>query len=160
MPVDYAALAEQARQSGAAKPPVDYEALAAQARTPAPQEQPDFKPPEGSSLSRFAGGLWDTTIGGILGSAKILTDAARAHISGTPVSPETAQALGSIVQAHADQAQKMKDAWGRGDHVEGFGHALASALPVLGPAAAHAGERVEGRPPEFDRYGNVVKQGQ
>lgn len=122
--------------------------------------QPDFKEPEGSAASRYGSGLWSTTLGGIGASAKLLVDAARAHLTGSPVSTETALALGGIVQAHADQAQKMKDSWNAGNYSEAFGHALATALPAVGPAAAHAGERMGGEAPEFDRFGNVTKQGE
>lgn len=43
---------------------------------------------------------------------------------------------------------------------EALGHGLASALPVIGPAAAAIGEQIGGTEPRFDKYGNVLEPGQ
>jgi hypothetical protein len=54
--------------------------------------------------------------------------------------------VGNVGDAATEQAQKAKAAWDRGEHVEAAGHALAAVLPVVGPAAANAGEAIgEGR---------------
>jgi PAS domain-containing protein len=49
----------------------------------------------------------------------------------------------SIAGAHLDQMGKAKDSYLSGDIVEGMGHAAAAAMPVIGPAAAAAGEEIE-----------------
>lgn len=65
-----------------------------------------------------------------------------------------AQDVGNAVQAQSDQWDKAKSAWNRGqqpgnpnsfaDKVEAGGHALAAALPLVGPGAAEAGETIGG----------------
>ncbi len=53
----------------------------------------------------------------------------------------------NAVKGSQDQAQKAIDAWRRGDHFEAIGRAVASQIPILGPAAAKAGEDIgEGKP--------------
>lgn len=52
---------------------------------------------------------------------------------------QTAQAIEDL--QHAEKA-KAAAAWQEGNTSEAFGHGLASVMPVLGPAAAHAGERI------------------
>jgi hypothetical protein len=49
----------------------------------------------------------------------------------------------NVLSAHADQVVKAKDSYLSGDIVEGMGHAAAAAMPVIGPAAAAAGEEIE-----------------
>lgn len=46
--------------------------------------------------------------------------------------------------AMGDQATKAREAFGEGRYSESLGHGIASAVPVLGPAAAAAGERIAG----------------
>jgi hypothetical protein len=48
----------------------------------------------------------------------------------------------NAASAANDQRKKALASLGRGDLVEGGGHALAAAIPVLGPAAAQAGEKI------------------
>lgn len=50
--------------------------------------------------------------------------------------------LPGIIQGAKDQWQKASDAYQAGDYSGAAGHALASALPVIGPTAAHAGETI------------------
>lgn len=50
-----------------------------------------------------------------------------------------------IATAHAAQFGKAREAFGRGDALslmEGVGHGAAALLPVIGPAAAEAGEQI------------------
>jgi hypothetical protein len=134
------------------------------AATPASHDDLGFTPatgfqqPEGGAFGRFVKGAWEVLNPGPL--LKMTADAVRSQVSGQPLSPETAQALGGIVQGHIDQFQKAKDALNQGRHSEAFGHLVATGLPFVGPAAANAAEKMGGEGPTFDRYGNVVKQGQ
>lgn len=124
---------------------------------------PAMKQPEGSAPSRFFGNLVSNSPLGMLTgkNARIMVDLAHhAFNSNVPLSPETQEMLGGMVQSHVDQAQKAKAAWDRGDKVEAFGHSLATLVPLLGPAAAAAGEQIGGEPGNTDRYGNVIQQGQ
>ena len=50
----------------------------------------------------------------------------------------------AAIQAQIDQARKARQSWNRGDKIEALGHGGAASLPVLGPAAAHAGETIGG----------------
>lgn len=82
-----------------------------------------------------------------------------AHFGGRGVTPEMAQSMSDAIQSHVDQFGKAKQALKDGNYSEAFGHLLATGIPFVGPAAAHAAERMGGDAPEFDRYGNVVKSG-
>ena len=128
-----------------------------------------WKQPEGSAAARGVGGLWDTTVGGFLGLTKsiaaIAAEGGRMATGGGLMDPNSpgGRAISDLIQSHVDQAQKAQEAWKKGRYSEFFGHGLATVLPLIGPAAAHAGEL--GVPddeerPVFDKYGNVVKQGQ
>lgn len=50
--------------------------------------------------------------------------------------------LENIGAAAAEQARKAKDSYQQGDYWGAGGHAAAALLPVLGPAAANAGEQI------------------
>lgn len=58
------------------------------------------------------------------------------------------EAARGLVRAQGDQLgqgyTQLKGASGLGDVVSGLGHLTAGALPILGPAAAHAGETIAG----------------
>jgi len=122
-------------------------------------KQEDFAKPEGSAASRFGSGFWDTTVGGLGKAIKTLSHFAQAGAQGVP-NVEAIQDAHDLVQAHIDQVKKAKQEWESNHGVAAFGHGLAAALPIIGPAAAHAGERIAGTPPQFDKYGNVVAPGQ
>ena len=56
------------------------------------------------------------------------------------------KALEGATAARRGEQDKAKEAWEQGEHVEAAGHALAGAIPFIGPAAARAGEDIgEGR---------------
>jgi hypothetical protein len=56
------------------------------------------------------------------------------------------KALEGATAARRGEQDKAKEAWKQGEHVEAAGHALAGAIPFIGPAAARAGEDIgEGR---------------
>lgn len=133
-PIDYSSLAQQARSS------VDYGALAKQARNASPTPQVDSAE-EKNDEGGFLSGLWDTTIGGGIKTFKQLNQAAAKDPNAV-----TASQIGkNIVQAQGNEFRKAKEAWqepGIGGKVEAAGHALAGALPLIGPAAAHAGEEI------------------
>lgn len=50
--------------------------------------------------------------------------------------------LPGIISAAKDQWQKAEDAYQRGSYSEAAGHALAAAIPGVGPAAANAGDEI------------------
>lgn len=115
--------------------------------------------PKGSAAARAAGGAWDNTVGGLGKAIKTLYHISSSSPGGIP-NLDAIQDMHDLVQSHIDQAKKAKEAWGQGEHVEAIGHGMAAALPLVGPAAAHAGERIGGTVPEFDKYGSVVTPGQ
>lgn len=103
-----------------------WELVPAAASTPdAPlSSEPDAEPV--STGERFAEGLWRNL--NPMGLVK-----AAAHPIDT---------LGAIIDAHASEFDKARTAYKEGRYSEAVGHLTASGLPVLGPAAAHAGERI------------------
>ena len=87
-------------------------------------------PVEGSAVGRFLG-----PIGAAINPLNIIGGVVQAVTS--PV--ETAKA---VYQAGAEQAGQAKEAFGQGRYVEAAGRGLAAALPIVGPAAAQAGESI------------------
>ena len=83
-------------------------------------------PLEGSALSRFAAGAWKNL--NPIGLVSAVSD-----LPGT---------VKGIIDAHAAQLDKAKAAYADGRYSEAAGHLAATALPVIGPAAANAGERI------------------
>lgn len=132
--------------------------------TPIYQYSSDYAPPEGDAASRFGKGAWDYSVGGFLhllkGVGSLLSQ--QWTKPGLPPDPNSAagQMLGEMIQSHENQYQKAKQALQNGNYVEAFGHSLATALPLIGPAAAHIGETWGGTDPVYDKYGNVVIPGQ
>lgn len=51
-------------------------------------------------------------------------------------------AFSNLLQSHSDEAQKAIENWQQGQYSEAVGHGAAAMLPVLGPMAAHIGERI------------------
>lgn len=49
---------------------------------------------------------------------------------------------GSLINAQVDQFSKAKQDYAKGHYSEMLGHGAAGLLPLLGPAAAHAGEAI------------------
>lgn len=84
------------------------------------------EPLTGSVLGRFAAGAW-----------KNLNPAGLVDVVAHPI--DTASA---IVRSHLSEADKARQAFKEGRYSEAMGHAAATALPVIGPAAARAGERI------------------
>lgn len=87
-------------------------------------------PLQGSSLRRAMSGLWSTI--NPINIAGGLYQAARHPV-------ETAT---GIVQAHGEQLGKAGEAFRAGRYSEAAGHGAAGILPLVGPAAAHIGERM------------------
>ena len=83
-------------------------------------------PLEGSALERFASGAWKNLNPMGLVSAVM-------HPGDT---------VKALIDAHAAQLDKAKSAYTDGRYSEAVGHLAASALPIVGPAAANAGERI------------------
>lgn len=90
----------------------------------APPEEPS------SATGRFLGGAWENVnpIAGVKGLM-----GAVAH----PI-----QTGGAILRSQGDQFVKAYGDWKKGHYVEAAGHAAAGALPLVGPAAAEAGETI------------------
>ncbi len=120
--------------------------------------------PQGNTVQRFGKGAWDYSLGGFLQLLKGVGSMASQGFTRTGLPPDpnsdAGQMLQQIIESHADQYAKAKDALSKGNYVEAFGHSLATALPLLGPMSAHIGETFGGTDPVFDKYGNVVVQGQ
>lgn len=85
---------------------------------------------EGSAVGRFVSGAW-----GVLNPVAAVQGVA--HAIAHPI--DTAAAIGRDM---ADQGSKAIDEAKAGHYTEAAGHALAAAIPVVGPAAARAGETI------------------
>lgn len=86
--------------------------------------------PEGSALGRFAGGVWKN-----INPVEMVKGVAQAVTS--PI--ETAKAAAGQM---GEQWEKAYHAGAEGRYSEMVGHGLAGSLPLVGPAAAAAGERI------------------
>jgi hypothetical protein len=84
----------------------------------------------GSALGRFAGGVWKN-----VNPVEMVKGVAQAVTS--PI--ETGKA---VVGAMGEQWEKAYHAGSEGRYSEMVGHAAAGSLPLIGPAAAAAGERI------------------
>lgn len=97
----------------------------------------DWVPQEKSAMQKagdFASGVVDT----VKGAAQFGLRAADAATN-----PFKAAQFGSdIVQGQVDQAKQAKQSFKQGNYSEAIGHGLASAVPLVGPAAAQAGENI------------------
>lgn len=105
---------------------------ALQAPPPAAAPAPSAEPagPESSAGERFVNGVWQNLdpIAAVKGIATAV-----AH----PL-----DAAAGIVNAGVDQFQKAKNAYNQGRYSEALGHGAAAALPLIGPAAANAGDKI------------------
>lgn len=111
------------------------------------QTDPGASQLKGNALTDVLGGIADTTVRTIPAAARMAGHAVKAAMNPNPLSQDRAdfnEDLGNMVNAQVDQGKKAKDAWKRGEHVEAFGHGLAAVTPVVGPAAANAGETIGG----------------
>jgi hypothetical protein len=86
--------------------------------------------PQGSALGRFASGAWD-----MLNPVTMVKGAA--HAIAHPI--DTTE---SLLGAQVGEYKKAKENFSKGRISEGLGHSLATVLPLLGPAAAAAGEQI------------------
>lgn len=133
MPQDYAALAKRfgGELDAASAPTYDGSVLFDPNRKPASAE--DFTAssvPQGSALGRFAGNAAE-----MLNPLEILKG-----LFNTVAHPiETA---GSVLSAQVDQGRKAIENARAGRYLEAQGHGLAALLPIVGPAAANAGEQI------------------
>lgn len=90
------------------------------------------KPVEGSALERFA-----SSAGAVLNPVTMVQGIANAVQH--PIDTVT-----GIAGQMGDQWNKAADLAGQGRYVEAAGHAVAGSIPVVGPAAAAAGEQMAG----------------
>jgi hypothetical protein len=136
--------------------------------------KPYVQQPEGGGGERFLGNLWDKSIGGLASFGKGVADLAvqgTRAATGQAVTPGPGtEMLQGIAAGHLDQARKVAKSVSRGmeairagdrsgavNHfIEAHGHALATAIPLVGPAAAAIGEQAGGEEGRLDKYGNVV----
>lgn len=111
--------------------------LSGPATTPQPASPDQFTEaapqPEGSAVGRF-----------VRNAAAVLSpiEAAKGLYTAVTSPIDTAR---NIYTAQADQFGKAGEAWRSGrpwSGVEALGHAAAGVLPLVGPAAAHAGEQI------------------
>lgn len=98
-----------------------------QGHAPAPDRH---AAPDGSAAARFLSNAGEMV--NPVNIAKGIYGAVRHPVT-------TAVAIG---RSQADQFQKAKTAFNEGRYVEAGGHGMASAIPVLGPVAAEAGEQI------------------
>lgn len=151
--VDYAKLAEQARSTG---PAVDYAKLADQARgstenTRKYLAENDGKTILGPKVEHSALSLVSEFLQGLPMAAR------REHerITGQPISKTLKESVSKALEAampitqipgmlmaQLDEAKKAYRDAKDGDYMQAGGHALAAAVPGLGPAAASAGEQI------------------
>lgn len=98
-------------------------------------EQPAAPPqgPEGSALSRFV-----SNAASALDPRPIVKAGFNALYNPLANIPMA----NALVDAQLAEAQKAKEAAAQGHDWEAAGHTYASILPVIGPAAAHAGEQI------------------
>jgi hypothetical protein len=108
---------------------------------PKPAATEDFMDPqaqpEGSAIGRFLSNAGEmlNPVTAIKGIANAITPEALGGVG--PVA--TAK---NIVAAQGEQFSKAGQAMGEGRYVEAAGHGMAGALPLIGPAAANAGEQI------------------
>lgn len=99
----------------------------------------------GNVVTDVLSGIADTTVKTIPQALKFGGHAIQAAM---PISPGSGDAfkkdVGNIVDAQVNQGHKAAEAWRRGDRTEAVGHAMAAALPLVGPAAADVGETIGG----------------
>jgi hypothetical protein len=143
-------------------------------------------PPEGGALQRGAKGFWEYTVGALAAIGKGLgslalqggqalgfptTDSGVPHID---PNSEGGQMLRGLVLSHLDQAVKANQALHEGRDALAHGHLLAAWLnyleyqghalgvtPLVGPIGPQIAEILAGSTlPQYDKYGNVVVQGQ
>lgn len=128
MPVDYAALADQARKQSA---PVDYAALAEQARnggTPAQNTQLAKNDKMIADRQQTPdAGFWNTLGDAVKNGPKSLMD----FISGHPMQ--------QMSEHGKEMGDAAKEAFKKGDYSSAFGLGLASMLPGTGDVSVAAG---------------------
>src|SRR5436190_21357510 len=83
-------------------------------------------PVTGSAAARFVAGAW-----------KNLNPMGLVKAAAAPI--ETAQQIGGAMKA---EYEKASDLYKQGRYTEAAGHFAASLIPVIGPAAAQAGESI------------------
>ncbi|MBZ5677114.1 MAG: hypothetical protein LAP61_22955 [Acidobacteriia bacterium] len=134
-PIDYAALAEQARKST----PVDYAALAEQARNPKPplsivKSEPLDQHPWLSGAQHAVAEWWNQ-----VNPAKAVQG--MADVAAHPI--EAIKAYGAANSHLADQA---KESFQKGDYAEGVRHTLSylmNGLPGVGSTLDEAGNKAQ-----------------
>ena len=150
-------------KQGAPQQGSGWEVAADTPTLPYKSDAPPVYAPQADPVTRFFKGVWSTTGAPLADVERATADLGGYLMTGgqQELSPHTKQMISNVLNSHADQAKKAKQAWEQGNYSEAFGHGLATILPVIGPAAAQAGETIGAQQePTFDKYGNVVKSGQ
>lgn len=91
----------------------------------------------GRGVSNFVNSAVVEPVKGLLNAAPIPQ-----ALGGSGVVQGPVNAVKGLWQAHEQQYEKAKDLAKQGRYTEAAGHALATLVPILGPAAANAGERI------------------
>lgn len=100
-------------------------------------ERNQQNPPQRGAVSRFM----EPIVGAAKGIPKFVGDLADANLSAMTGDPSKAIEFGKgLIEPHARQLMKAKEALGQGRYSEAAGHGAAGLLPVFGPPAADIGE--------------------
>lgn len=147
-------------------------------------KKPEYTTLPGNPAQRLIQGIWENTGAPVVNAAKTLFSGAPAGPAGSELNLPIDQALQQEAQRGSSMAQtakemildpmsaeraKAREALQPGPQyagpewyhapLEAFGHYTAGVLPVIGPAAAQAGESFQATPPVLNKYGTVVKSG-
>ena len=95
------------------------------------------KPAAPGYLSQVGTGLWNT----VKGLAQVGSEAGGLAADPLHMVEHLKNLKRLIVDPQVDQAIQAADKWKAGDRSEAVGHALASILPGVGPAAANIGDK-------------------
>jgi hypothetical protein len=96
-----------------------------------------------SATSRFLGGVWQNVNPWEM--AKGVASAVTPEVVGKALGVEGTGPVNfakHALQAQVDQAKQAADLYHQGRYSEAIGHGAAAALPLIGPAAAQAGETI------------------
>ena len=94
--------------------------------------------PHNGYLSQVGHGLWNT----VKGLAQVGSEAGAAAVDPLNAVEHLKNLKKMVLDPQVDQAFKAVDEWKKGNHSESVGHALASVIPGVGPAAANIGEKL------------------
>lgn len=147
------------------------------------ENKPDDTSVKKDSLAEFGKGVYDSTVGGLVSTAKALlpkfhtpeeeariskehadllkqgnySEAAKGIVKDALSRVPGGNILTGIIHSSIDQAHKAKDAYDRGDVAGTLLHAT-SAIPGPGTLAAQGVDSALGQEAKYDKFGNVVQE--